>query len=1145
MQKSSPWQNVLDSLSESEWEQIDSLADRLDAAYRSGLSIPLSELMPAVDDPMRTATLVELIKADQEHQFIRGKAKHLEKYLAEWPELRLSQAATAELLAFECTTRAIHEGPLDPADVLARFPDSALMVDVESINIRAARESSAAHLIANTGSMPSEDTTSQAIPAPDLSIGQRFGDYEIREHLGTGGMGTVYRAYDTVLQREVALKLPRIDLTCDPAATTRFLEEGRAAARVDHRNVCRIYHAGCVDGRPFIAMALVQGMTLAQWRDGRMISCAQAAEVVRQIACAVEAVHQQGIVHRDIKPQNVMIGASGEPLLMDFGLARSHAAPQNGGRSSFRGTMPYAAPEAFFGGIASPAADIYGLGVLLYHLLAGAAPFDPLAGNLKWLIFNGHYTPLRDVRPDIDPQLEQICAKAMAREPAERFASADELAQALSAHLDDQKPSEVAPATSANAGKRRTYHRFLMAGFGLFGFLLVCGMFIWGIWRRERPPVKTLLTNVPRLPVQQWRADGGCMVMQFSPDGTKYYSVLNPAFPHGRTDTTCRLVIGDAKTGAIRFQQNLVEKWQSPRGLAVSKNGSVFISDFYAAQVARIREQSRGEIEYIPITLRTVERPLVSDITLTPDESALIAILGNDGQETDYNNDYVAIVDLNRSKLIELQLNDEPQSAGLCVASDGKKAYIATRRRKSKNATLYEVNLERPYSISRRAPIPCDILCGIAYCERKRCVFVGDSQNSVIWQVSRDTFTAKKWLSLGGYSPRLLAIDPTERTLAVDCKNQIILFDLETSRVKAYANNSSCTSLRFDPSGKRLFLPGSGADGVKFIDLNSPPSRDSTPAPRTKPHAPWRNVGERLDSFIFAAKREGESFHLYWTNAAANQPPTQLTFQLADDWAPAWSPSGDRIAFVSDRDGLPRVYVIDPVVGETKGFKKTHVSHWQKGNRTPVAWLPDETKIAYIAAGHERIETVAPATGEISQLLGPEVAAEQRLPEYFHVCCDPDHRSYWLTCRTHASHNTAEIFLASSDKNVRSIKRITDCTSSNNCYSSAFPSPDGKLCAILRGTKHELTSDNFPEHTILFRDQSGKMIETGLWFSAKTPSSPMFVAVPRWSHDGKRLFYALLQDDQVRLYEFDIESHGSRPLAVLGSEIDLFDVCWR
>jgi serine/threonine protein kinase len=728
-------------------------------------------------------------------------------------------------------------------------------------------------------------------------------------------------------------------------------------------------------------------------------------------------VHQQGIVHRDIKPQNVMIGASGEPLLMDFGLARSPAAPQHSGMSSFRGTIPYAAPEAFHAGIASPRTDIYGLGVLLYHLLAGATPFDPLAPDLSLQILSGHHTPLRDVRPDVAPQLEQICAKAMARKPANRFGSADEMAQALSVYLEGEKRCDAAPAILTISGKRIGRSRPVVAGLGLFGLLVACGMFVWGGWKHEQPPPKTLLTNVPRLPVQQWRADGGCMVIQFSPDGSAYYSVLNPAFPRGATDKPCSFVIGDAKTGEIRSKVPFHLDWQTTRGLAVSKSGDAYISDFYAKTVARIRKQSSGEIEYIPITSRNVEHPWVSDIAITPDESTLIAMLGHDGQEPDFNNDYVAIVDLSSQKLAELQLNDEPQSDGLCVARDGKNAYIATFRRKSKNATLYELQLKPPCSISRRAAIPCDTLWGVAYCERKRCIFVGDSQNSVIWQVSRDTFAIKKWASLDGYSPRLMAIDPMEKTLAVHCKNQVLLFDLETTRVKAYANNSMTGPLRFDPSGNRLFVAGSCADGVKFIDLNSPPC-----APEPTSHVPWRNERERLDSFVFAAMHEGQGYHLYWMDEAATRQPTQLTFRLADDWAPVWSPNDDAIAFVSDRDGAPRVCVLDPAVGDVRVFEKTRVSDLQKAFRTPVTWLPGGTKIAYIASGDVRIETVDRTTGEISQLFGPELAAEQGLPMIFHVCCDVDQRSYWISCRTHDSHNTAEVFLVSSAQSGRTVK---------------------------------------------------------------------------------------------------------------------------
>ena len=273
--------------------------------------------------------------------------------------------------------------------------------------------------------------------------GKRFGRYEIRRLVATGGMGVVYEARDTELNRIVALKIPRKDVTQDRTALARFVNEARAAAVIRHPHVCPIFDVGEVDGQQFLTMPLVEGVSLSAWLEQRTVSPGDAAEIIRKLASAVQAVHDAGIRHRDIKASNVMIDERGEPLLMDFGLARvPHNAAAFGSWSdpatlthsgSLIGTPAYMAPEQIHEGATGgdERSDVYSLGVLLFQLLTGRLPFEGPITRVLVEIATREPPSVQSLRPDVDTDLVAICRKAMARDPAARFQSAAEFESAL------------------------------------------------------------------------------------------------------------------------------------------------------------------------------------------------------------------------------------------------------------------------------------------------------------------------------------------------------------------------------------------------------------------------------------------------------------------------------------------------------------------------------------------------------------------------------------------------------------------------------------------------------------------------------------------------------------------------------------------
>jgi len=258
-------------------------------------------------------------------------------------------------------------------------------------------------------------------------------NYELLGLLGRGGMGLVLEARDRKLDRLIAIKLP---LSRRAGRLKRFLREARSAARLRHPNICSIHEVGEVESRPYIVMDLIRGRTLGDWAAGESPSPRRSAEIVAKLARAVAYAHERGVIHRDLKPSNVMLDAeTGEPVLMDFGLAKEVTLEGSGLTRSGEmvGTPAYMSPEQAAGRQheIGPSSDVYALGAVLYELLCARRPFDGQLGEVVLKIQNEDPVPPRRLVPRVHRDLETICLKAMAKAPAERYESAEQLADDL------------------------------------------------------------------------------------------------------------------------------------------------------------------------------------------------------------------------------------------------------------------------------------------------------------------------------------------------------------------------------------------------------------------------------------------------------------------------------------------------------------------------------------------------------------------------------------------------------------------------------------------------------------------------------------------------------------------------------------------
>ncbi len=288
---------------------------------------------------------------------------------------------------------------------------------------------------------------------PDARVGNRgprmFGDYEVIEEIDHGGMGVVYKARQVSLNRVVALKMILSGQFAGAEEIRRFLTEAEAAANLNHPNIVSIYEVGQHEGRHYFSMRFVPGRSLARLRedgDWRFDDGRAAARLLAKVARAVHYAHQQGILHRDLKPGNILVDAEGEPHVTDFGLARQLTKDSSLTLSgALLGTPSFMAPEQAAGKIRelTPAADIYSLGSVLYFLLTGAPPFaaESLLDTLAQVL-GGEVVLPRAVNPRVPRDLEQICLRCLQKPPEQRYDSAGALAEDLERFLRNE-PVEV------------------------------------------------------------------------------------------------------------------------------------------------------------------------------------------------------------------------------------------------------------------------------------------------------------------------------------------------------------------------------------------------------------------------------------------------------------------------------------------------------------------------------------------------------------------------------------------------------------------------------------------------------------------------------------------------------------------------------
>jgi serine/threonine-protein kinase len=661
-----------------------------------------------------------------------------------------------------------------------------------------------------------------------------FGPYRLDGLIGRGGMGEVHRAYDVDRDRVVALKLMPRHLGADPAFRHRFEAEARIAARMRNPHVIPIHDYGEIDGRLFIDMRLVDGVDLkTRLEQERRLAPGPAVAIAAQLAGALDAAHREGLVHRDVKPSNVLTVDDDFVYLIDFGLARELAAPRMTVSGITLGTLAYMAPERF-DGLGDHTVDVYALACMLHEMLTGQPPF-PVQDFLA--IMNAHATtpPPRPSRmvPGVPPALDEVVARGLAKDPARRYRSAAEFAAAAKAALTRAAPMAAGPSTApapptvpvlpavsgpqpsgptpvrlspreqemlARGGRRPPG---VLAGVVLAGVLvLVIVLVVVAVLAdnedyadSERYPATddggtesvSESAGVPAV-VGQIKVGNSPRNVALSADGQRLYAT-------NRGDDTVSVV--DTATDEV-VETMAVGDGSGPEGIALTPDGRTsFVVDNDAAAV-----------DVIDNTTGTVRRTI--PVSVSPTDVAV----GADGK-TAYvtTTDGGALLALDTREVVKaIGADGRPQS--LALSSDGRTAYVTDGGTNS----LLTVDTT-DFRVIGRIPVGAGP-DGVALSPDGQTAYVVDIDDNALSVVNLAGGTVVATIAVG-QRPISVAVHPDGRTAYVTNNESGSVSVIDTgsrSLVGSVSVGSHPEAVAMAPDGSRAYVVNSGDGTISVLD---------------------------------------------------------------------------------------------------------------------------------------------------------------------------------------------------------------------------------------------------------------------------------------------------------------------------------------
>ena len=447
--------NAKPSPAEQPFLQRDAVCDQFEQAWQAEQTPSLADALSQVAQAEQGALISDLLSIELRYRLARGEQPTIGAYQQRFTE---------------------HREAIKEVFVRLQNDDDTLATGQEEQGFDTTR------IPRPTGPQPS---TLPSTPSGLDKIGSEFGDYELLEEVGRGGMGVVYRARQKSLDREVAVKMILAGGLADQESIDRFYAEAQAVAHLRHPNIVRIHEVGQEKEHHFFSMDFIEGGSLSAVARNHPLTAKEAVDYVRTITRAIHSAHEAGIIHRDLKPSNILTDSTAQPLITDFGLAK-RSNDDSGMTKTGRivGTPSYMPPEQI--GIGNetigPTADIYALGAILYELLTGRPPFRGQSSmeTLMQVLEQQPVAP-RMLAPQLHRDLETIVLKCLEKDPAQRYQTAQELAAELDRYWNDQ-PIQARPVTWMEQAWRWSKRRPAVAGLVGLSTVAILALILGGLW---------------------------------------------------------------------------------------------------------------------------------------------------------------------------------------------------------------------------------------------------------------------------------------------------------------------------------------------------------------------------------------------------------------------------------------------------------------------------------------------------------------------------------------------------------------------------------------------------------------------------------------------------------------------------------------
>ena len=795
-------------------------------------------------------------------------------------------------------------------------------------------------------------------PCSAMPAGRAVSHYRLLEKLGEGGMGVVYKAEDTKLERLVALKFLAEHLLNDDQAKQRFLREARSAAALNHPNICTVYEIDEADGQIFIAMAFLEGESLEARIERGPQPIQEAVDIAEQIAKGLQAAHNRGIIHRDIKPANILIASDGQVRIMDFGLARLAEASRLTRFPIAMGTVAYMSPEQARGLDVDHRSDIWSLGVVMYEMIAGRRPFQGQYDQvLLYEIEQQKPEPLSAVRAGVTAELEFLVSRCLAKEPIARPSTAQEIAVYLRGLSDQWKSGPSALSATAAAMLRsaacgavtesstnrlmasnrltallgkHNFKRVLTAAAILVALVLCSILFRDTLLPGNR--ANDVLGEVPPAALQAGLSTDPVAVppvpgtrpltsfmgeeteAAFSPDGARLAFVWTG--PQGENRDIYLMAVSGA--GAARLTHDPKRDW-SP---AFSPDGET---------IAFLRQLSedRHELRVVPSTggsERLIGESRAAGIALglswSRDGKALALVDRQNGDAA--NRVYVFDIDAGKSRPASRTLPGGLGEAFPQWSPDGKSLAFVRDEKHSATAVVV-ISL----SDGTEKTYPADTFGGLGWTPDSARLMFPSPQGQVGGHLLELNLLTGKTTGPGIASQRILypAVSPTANSVAYSHRSADSniwkraisgpgSLTAEQPAVPAILSTWDEDSPTFSPDGRLVAFSSnrSGSYEIWVSEPNGAAPRQITRFERSLAGSPSWSPDGRVIAFDH---RDQSPADIYVVDASGGMP-RRVTDHPGQDILPRWSRNGRWIYFSSDRDGTPRIWRVPALGGNAE-----------------------------------------------------------------------------------------------------------------------------------------------------------------------------------------------------------------------------------